>query len=42
MHTKSNNIGILIDNETNEIIKDLFGSVLQRYQEGLEESMKGS
>ena len=42
MHTKSNNIEILIDNETNEIIKDLFGSVLQRYQEGLEESMKGS
>ena len=42
MHTKSNNIGILIDNETNEIVKDLFGSVLQRYQEGLEESMKGS
>ena len=42
MHTKSNNIGILIDNETNEIIKDLFSSVLQRYQEGLEESMKGS
>ena len=29
-------------NETDEIIKELFESLLQRYQEGLEESMKGS
>ena len=28
--------------ETDEIIKELFESLLQRYQEGLEESMKGS
>ena len=28
--------------ETDEIIKELFESFLQRYQEGLEESMKGS
>ena len=27
---------------TNEIIKKLFDSILQRYQKGLEESMKGS
>ena len=42
MHTKSDNIKIMIGNETNEIIKELFNSFLQRYQEGLEESMKGS
>ena len=28
--------------ETDEIIEGLFKSLLQRYQEGLEESMKGS
>ena len=28
--------------KTNEIIKELFESPLQRYQEGLEESMRGS
>ena len=28
--------------ETNEIIKELFESLLQRYQEGLEKSMEGS
>ena len=42
MHTKSNNVEIMIGNETNEIIKDLFESFLQKYQEGLEESMTGS
>ena len=42
MHTKSNNIDIMMGNETNEIIKELFKSLLQKYQEGLEESMKGS
>ena len=29
-------------NETYEIIKELFESLLQRYQEGSEESVKGS
>ena len=29
-------------NETNEIIEEHFKSLLQRYQEGLEESMRGS
>ena len=38
MHTKSNNVEIMIDSETDEIIKDLFESFLQKYQEGLEES----
>ena len=28
--------------ETDDVIKEIFKSVLQRYQEGLEESMKGS
>ena len=42
MHTKSDNICILMGNETDEIIKELFESLLQKYQEGLEESMKGN
>ena len=42
MHTKSDNIYILMGYETDEIIEELFKSLLQRYQEGLEESMKGS
>ena len=42
MHTKSNNVEIMIGSEKNEIIEDLFESFLQKYQEGLEESMRGS
>ena len=42
MHTKSNNVEIMIGSETYEIIEDLFESFLQKYQEGLEESMRGS
>ena len=42
MRTKSNNIEIIMGNETDEIIKELFESLLQRYQEGLEEKIKGS
>ena len=42
MHTKSNNVGIMICSETYETIEDLFESFLQKYQEGLEESMRGS
>ena len=42
MHSKIDNIEILIGNETDEIIKDIFDSALQRYQKGLEESLKGS
>ena len=42
MHTKSNNVEIMVGSETNEIITDLFVSFLQKYQEGLEESMRGS
>ena len=42
MHTKSNNVEIMIGSETDEIIEDLFEYFLQKYQEGLEESMRGS
>ena len=42
MHTKSNNVEIMVGSETDEIIIDLFESLLQKYQEGLEESMRGS
>ena len=42
MHTKSNNVEIIIGSETDKIIEDLFKSFLQKYLEGLEESMRGS
>ena len=42
MHSKSNNIEIMIGNETDETIEELFESLLQKYQKGLEKSMKGS
>ena len=42
MHTKSNNLEIMTGSETNEIIEDLLESFLQKYQERLEESMRGS
>ena len=42
MYTKSNNKEIIIGNETDEIIRELFKSLLQRYQEGLKESMRES
>ena len=42
MHTKSNNVEIMMGSETNEIIEELFESFLQKYQEGLEESMRRS
>ena len=32
----------MMDSETNEIIEELFESLLQKYQEGLEGSMRGS
>ena len=42
MHTKSNNVKIMIGSETDGIIEDLLESFLQKYQEGFEESMRGS
>ena len=41
-YSKSDNVEIMMDADTNEIIKNIFDSILQRYQNGLEESMKGS
>ena len=41
MHAKSNNIEIMTGNETGEIIEECFESILQKYQEGLEEKMRG-
>ena len=42
MHTKSDNIEIMIGSDTNEVIEDLFKFLLQRHQENLEEKMRGS
>ena len=38
---KSNNIEVMMGSETYEVIEDLFKSLLKRYQEGLEESLRG-
>ena len=40
MHTKTDNIEIMIGNETNEIIEELFNSLLQRYEKRLEEKIR--
>ena len=42
MHTESDNMEIMIGSDTNEVITELFKSFLQRYQEGLQEKMRGS
>ena len=42
MHTKSSNVEVMIGTETDEINEELFKSFLQKYQEGLEESIRGS
>ena len=42
MHTKSNNEEIMNGSDTDEIIKRLFVSFLQKYEENLQEKMKGS
>ena len=39
MDSKSKNVEITIDNETDDIIKELFKSFFQTYQEGLEKKM---
>ena len=39
MHTKSNNIEIMIGNKTDEITEGFFETLLSKYQKGLEESM---
>ena len=42
MHTKSDNITIMIGIETEDAINDLFNTFRKRCQEGLERKMKGS
>ena len=41
MHSKSDNIEILIGNKTNESIEELYESLFE-YQKGLEEKLRGS
>ena len=40
IHFKSDNIEIMTNNKANELIEELFQSLLSRYQIGLETSMK--
>ena len=42
IHAKNNNMEFMMGNETDEIIKELFESLLQKCQEGLEEKKRGS
>ena len=42
MHTRSDNEEFMNDSETDEVIKLLFESFLQKYEENLQEKMKGS
>ena len=42
MYSKSDNFEIIRGSKTNEIIRDLFNSILRRYQGGLQESMRGT
>ena len=40
MHTKNDNIGIMIGEDTDEIFQELLDSLLPRYKTDLKESMK--
>ena len=42
MHLKSHNIEIVINDEKDEVIEELFKSLFNRYQNDLEKSIKGS
>ena len=42
MHSQSDNIEVMINYKADEVIEELFQSLLSRYQIGLETSMKGS
>ena len=42
MHTRSDNKEFMNGDDTDEIIKGLFESFLQKYEENLQEKMKGS
>ena len=41
LHSKSHNMEIMIRDEADEVIKEIFKSLLSRYQIGLETSIKG-
>ena len=40
MHAKTDNIKIIISNKANEMIEGFYDSLLQKYQKGLDESIK--
>ena len=42
MYTKSDNVEIRIGDDINDVIKELFKSPLKRYQENLQEKLRGS
>ena len=42
IHTKSDNIEIMIGTDTSDTINEVIDSLLKRYQEGVEIKMKGS
>ena len=42
MHSKSDNIEIMINDKADKVLEELFQSLLSRYQIVLETSMKGS
>ena len=42
MHSRSDNKEIMNGSDTDEVIKELFKSFLQRYEQNLEQKMKGS
>ena len=42
MHTRSDNKEIMNGSDTDEVIEELFESLLQRYEQNLEEKIKGS
>ena len=42
MYSKSDHFEIMMGTNTNEIIRNIFNSLLRRYQGGLQESMRGS
>ena len=42
MHTKSDNTEITIGNDNDDIIEELFKSFIQKYEENLQNKMRGS
>ena len=42
MHTRSDNIAITIGDDNDDIIEELFKSFIRKYEENLQNKMKGS